>query len=86
MEMYVSSSSDNDGPVAPPSPWAMTPLPSALAGTEMHERRQMWETTMSVPDSTRVTRTVAAQAAPAAADRSTATVPETAWTSLVIAA
>ena len=64
--MVVSGSLNDDGPVVPPSPRAVMPPPSTLARVETHERHRMWEATVVMPDSTRVTLAVAAWVAPAA--------------------
>ena len=75
--MVVSSSSDDDGPVAPPSLRVRTPPPAALARAEMHEMPWMRETMMATPDSVWATSATTTHVAPEATARVAAGVPKT---------
>ena len=76
-QIVVLSWSDDDGPVAPPSPRVGTPPLVAPAGAEMHEMPQMRETMAPTPDSVRATLATTTHVALEATVQVAAGVPET---------
>ena len=84
--MVVSSSSDDDGLVAPPSLRVGTPLPATPARAEMREMPRMRETMVATPESVRATLAATTHVAPEATARVAAGVPKSIVTPLVAAA
>ena len=84
--MVVSSSLDDDGPVAPPSPRVGMPPPAAPARAGMRKMPRMRETMPATPDSVRVTLAATTRVAPEATTQVAAGVLETIVTPPVEAA